>query len=58
MLTRKSNEAFVMPFGKYIGCFLSDIYEEDRKYFEWLETLDNSPELTEAIQQIKEQSYA
>lgn len=31
---------FVMPFGKYAGCFLMDIKSEDPNYFEWLKTLD------------------
>ena len=30
-------ETFYMPFGKYKGATIAEVYEEDPKYFEWLE---------------------
>lgn len=27
---------YIMPFGKYKGEFVADVYREDRKYFDWL----------------------
>lgn len=27
---------YLMPFGKYKGEFVADIYQEDRDYFDWL----------------------
>lgn len=54
MKSVKTND-YVMPFGKYKGCYLSDIYSEDNRYFRWLEEVQNLPEdLIKAIQDIKE----
>ena len=31
-----STDNYLIPFGKYTGMFVSDLYNEDPKYFIWL----------------------
>lgn len=50
MMEKLMYNDFIVPFGKYQGCFLGDVYAEDRKYFEWLSSLeDTDQELKNAI---------
>lgn len=51
MMDKLKYNDFVMPFGKYKGCFLMDIYCEDTGYFKWLLTLEDiDQDLKEALE--------
>lgn len=47
---------FKMPFGKYKGLDLEEIYVRDKGYLEYIyENVDDKPELTEKIADLLEE---
>lgn len=47
MTNKMKYSDYCMPFGKYKGCFLADIYSEDPEYFEWLSTIADKNKATD-----------
>lgn len=56
MMEKLMYNDYIVPFGKYQGCFLGDVCKEDNSYFKWLASLeDTDEELKRAIQYWQEQ---
>ena len=38
---------YCVPFGKYQGCFLADVFSEDPEYFAWLDKIAHDNDVTD-----------
>lgn len=47
MMNKMKYNDYCIPFGKYQGCFLADVYTEDPDYFSWLDKIAHSYDATE-----------
>lgn len=50
-MTLAQAKKWALPFGKYKGEFIEDVYQEDQQYIDWLyEKLKDTDKLKQAIE--------